>query len=316
MRRALLIAVVALGATAGTAYAAGYPYTDSTDVYTLTSSITPFKSGTVAAPQPADAAFAYDVDTAPSGSRPGLSQHFKTVFEGMSENSTLFPACSTTQLVNSGPATCKQGSKVGSGFIVLQEGPSDATTTAYDTYCSVDTTLYNGGRHNLSLYIVEGQGQGDYDPCVLPYHAPVVLNVNLVTGKLGSAPELGLFYSLPTFVLHPAPDTDASIIHQEWEIPIATTPVTTTTQVNYQVTVTKTRTVVKFVGHGKGRHKVRVRVSSKVVQTRTKQVTTTQRVGFLNTTYCPPDGQRQISANFGNEDGVSHTVNQTVACSA
>lgn len=322
MRRALLLAVLGLGTLAEGAVAAGYPYTESTDSYTLSPAVTPYQSGTVDDPLPADVAFSYTVDTDPSGNRPGLTKGFKLAFQGIGENSVYFPACSTSQLARSGPAGCPKGSRVGGGYITFEEGPSDATSTDSDGYCTVDTTLFDGGRHHLSLYIVEGPGEGDNLPCVLPSHAPLIVDVKLAHTSLGGVPGLLWEYSLPGAVLHPAADTDAAIVADQWEVPLATTTVSRVKALEVKVTriryVYRYREVVEFVGQGAGRHRARVRVRYrarvKVTRTVTKHIRTTSHVGFLTSDYCSPNGQRLISAGFTDEDGTGRVRRATVPC--
>lgn len=321
MKRAFLIAVAAIGATGamvGAASADGppytFPYTTASDTYALTPAVTPFRSGTTTDPQPADTTFVYDVDTTPSGGRPGMTQKISAVFQGMSERDTSFASCPFATLAQSGPSACPKGSQVGTGYTVFEEGPSDATNQNNDIYCSVDTSLFNLGGHHLAVYIVEGQGQGDYDACTLPGHLPVTVFANLAQQTISGSPYLVLSYSLPDQVIHPATDTDASIIHDQWEIPTDTTAVTTSKTVSYKVTVIRTKQVTKLVGSGKHRHRVTVTVKYHVTVTRTKRVQTTTRIGFFNTTSCPSSGQRTVGGGFQESDGTFHSVTTTVPC--
>jgi hypothetical protein len=155
MRKALLLAVAAALAVAGLAYAA------SNNAYTVTASIKPTKSGTKKHPRTVSQNFTYNIKSLTPGAIPANVKTYRTVVQGIHENTNKFPACGTSRLnsATQGPSTCPRGSKVGSGFArvldSLTSQPQRTDASGIEP-CRLNITIYNGGNHTLSFYFTKG----------------------------------------------------------------------------------------------------------------------------------------------------------------
>ena len=200
MRKAVMLVTV------GALFAAGAAYAAVTNVYVVSARITPSKSGTVAAPRPVAIGVGYTVGTAPPGSRPEVVRGYKLSFAGVEENTTFFPGCATSVLTGKGPSKCPAGSLIGSGFQIFEVGPTGSTNTSYDIFCRAEEKLFNGGHHNLSLYVYQGpQVGGQPAPCPVT-RGHETININLVNSSAGVAWN----YSVPADLRHPITGVDAA----------------------------------------------------------------------------------------------------------
>jgi hypothetical protein len=214
MRKLLLLTALATLGVAGVAFAA------VTNQYVLTANVTPTKSGTNKAPAPSGTALEWDVSTVPPGQRPAVVSGYKISIFGFKENTTSFPGCSTSRLLDpkQGPKTCPGGSNVGSGFAILSVGPSSNSSASYSTSCRADYDIFNGGHHNLTLYFFKRSVPGQPAACSL--QRPEAVNVNLVSGS-----SLVFSFSLPNDLRHPTAALDAAVVKQTLSIPKKTTRV-------------------------------------------------------------------------------------------
>jgi hypothetical protein len=266
MRKTLLLTCVGALGLAGAAYAA----TTVTNDYVIAAKVTPKKSGTQAHPRTVARYLQWDVSTAPPGRRPANTRGYQIGTVGLQQNTTNFPGCGTSKLAATGPAGCPRGSMIGSGFAIIEVGPTGQNNSSYNGLCRADEDLFNGGSNNETLYVFKGpQHGGEPAPCPIPNgHAEV--NINLTR----QATRMIETFSLPEALLHPAPGTDASIVHEAITIP------------------PKSRTVRR--GHGTAR--------------------SARRVGLFESVYCPANGQRQVAITFTREDGIAQTRTTLVPC--
>lgn len=199
MRRALLLAVLGAVLVAGVAVAATSPN------YILSVKVTPKRSGTVAKPTTIGTTFAFKVSTVPAGRRPPVVRGFHITYEGVRENTRDFKGCSTSTLTNpqKGPSACPKGSKLGSGFFMAAVGPSADTTTISLT-CRVELSIYNGGNHNLILYVYAPTGKAG--ECPLPSTFAIVDRLTEHKNTLVQN------FSTPAALRHPATGEDVSVL--------------------------------------------------------------------------------------------------------
>ncbi|HEY2162021.1 MAG TPA: hypothetical protein VGH24_12000 [Solirubrobacteraceae bacterium] len=194
MRRILLLGFVGALVFAGVAYAA------VTNIYVVNSKVAPTKSGTKKNPKPVSVQIEYSVGTSPSGQRPAVVAGYKTLIAGLQENTTFFPGCSTSTLQSKGPSKCPKGSQIGSAAINALAGPSSNSSTSYSFPCKFSVPIFNGGQHNLILYLAKSNA----GPCATSHAGTIVVNL-----KNGSS--LAFTYSIPTSFRHPSAGTDLAI---------------------------------------------------------------------------------------------------------
>lgn len=229
MRKALVLAVlVALGA-GGVAYAA------IQNVYVVKANITPTKSGTKKTPKPIAISREYDVAAVPSFQTPQVVANYTTLIVGVQENTNDFPGCGTSKLNNpsEGPGKCPRGSKIGVGYVIVTYTPASTTLAAYAKQCRLETTLFNGGDHTVSIYFYKGKQQaGNPAPCPLPR--------SIAVSGLFSKGTSGLVerVTVPPFLRHP-------IANQTWVF------------TKYVTIIPLDKTTITKKVHGK-KHKVQV----------------------------------------------------------
>lgn len=212
MRRIGLLAVLGLLALAGVAYA-----TTVTNDYVIHAKIKPKRTG-----QPVKVRLAWDVSSTPSSSRPANTAGFRIFLQGVHEHTVDFPGCGTSTLSVHGPPGCPTGSYIGGGNFILEFGQSGDLTNTYSPKCRWEVSIFNGGAHNLSLYIYQAGYQifGQPPPCLVPGgHAAI--DVSLTESSHGMSER----FSLPPKLLHPAPGYDASLVHAQLGIPPRSTMV-------------------------------------------------------------------------------------------
>lgn len=219
MRKILLLTALGVFAVAGVAYAV----VSVTNVYVVHAVVTPLNSGTPAHPNPSKVRVGWRVTAVPAGQRPVNVSRFSISLEGVHEHTTFFPGCGTSMLTNRGPSGCPAGSLVGGGFMIVQLGPTGQSSTNYNVTCREEVSIYNGGNHNMSLYVYKGnQRPGQPVPCPVPSGGHVAINVNLVNSVNGVTEN----FTLPFELLHPARGADGAVIHAALGIPADSTVIT------------------------------------------------------------------------------------------
>src|SRR5947209_3371212 len=150
MRRVMLLAIVGALGVAGVAYAA------VNNTYVVNAKITPIKSGTKKSPRPISTTIGWTVGTSPAGQRPAVVKGYRVTVSGVQEHTTLFPGCSTSTLTSKSPSACPKRSKIGSGYLINQVGSSKSSSTTGNFTCRAEVSLFNGGNHDLVLYVYKG----------------------------------------------------------------------------------------------------------------------------------------------------------------
>jgi hypothetical protein len=219
MRKIFLLAALGAVAIAGAAYAATY-----SNKYTISTKFTPTKSGTTTHPLPIGANVSFNIGTTPSGFRPKVVRTYKTAISGIRENTNSFPVCSSSRLLTKGqgPSTCQKGSKIGSGHVIIEYGPTANNAAAYSAFCSAGATIYNSGHHHLTLYVVKGSFAGR-SGCPLP--GAYAITVTLA--KSGSG--VVAIYTLPLALRHFPSGFDDALTSGVLNVPVATRKVGTKT---------------------------------------------------------------------------------------
>jgi hypothetical protein len=212
MRKALLLATLGSLVLAGVAYGATL-----VNQYVIKASVTPTASGTNKNPKPVAVNLEYDVTAVPAGQRPLVVEKFKTSYAGLHENTEFFKGCSTSLLTSKGATGCPSASRVGSGFAIVEIGPSSNTDSRYNSNCRMELLVFNGGHHDLLLYYFKGlQKAGQPAPCPVPgNHNAVTIDANLTENNTALTES----FSVPNGLLHPLPNTDAAVTQSQTNIP-------------------------------------------------------------------------------------------------
>jgi hypothetical protein len=211
LRRIGLLVVLAVFGIAGVAYAA------VTNVYVIGASFKPHKSGTSKHPTPVSIGLGWLVGTEFAGLRPNVVRGYHVFLEGLLENTNFFPGCDTSKLSGrkGNPGKCPRGSEIGRGDLILEIGPTGEREDQYNAECRADVLIFNGGDHNLTLYVYRGRQLAHQPaPCTIPGDH-VVINVRLAHSKHG----LNWNWSVPLDLLHPAPGIDAAVIYATLSVP-------------------------------------------------------------------------------------------------
>jgi hypothetical protein len=210
MRKVFLLTALAAVGVAGVAYAITYSNT-----YTVFTKFSPTKSGTKAHPSPIGTSVSFAVGTLPAGQRPKVVRTYKIKISGIRENTNSFPVCASSRLLakGQGPSTCLKGSKVGSGHVIIEVGPTSNTSASYSAFCSAGASIYNSGHHHLSLYVFKGSFAGR-PACPLP--GPSAITVTLVTSKSGVT---GIF-TVPLALRHFPTGNDDAITSGVLSVPV------------------------------------------------------------------------------------------------
>src|SRR5437763_13246075 len=101
----------------------------------------------------------YNISSSDPAALPRNVKKYKTIIQGILEKTNQFKACGTSRLNNpsQGPSTCKKGSKIGSGYAIVQASPSNRPLLKqYAHRRSLQLLIFNGGNHTLSLYLCSG----------------------------------------------------------------------------------------------------------------------------------------------------------------
>jgi hypothetical protein len=235
------------------------------------------KSGTKAHPRPIATHIAWTVTTKPiANQRPNVVKTYTFRIQGVRENTNDFAICASSRLIDpkEGPSTCLKHSKIGSGFLIEDHGPTSRTDAAYNPACRLEITIYNSGNHNLTLYMFKGkQKHGQPRPCALA--KPVAVTVFLT--KIGNS--LRGSFTMPPLLRHPvttahAGQQSAGVTAGSLTIPIHTT-------------------VIHPIVKGK---------------------TVNRRVALLESTFCPANHLRQTAMTFKQEDGTKRTATRAHFC--
>lgn len=207
----LLSALALIGA--GAASAAG----SVTNIYRVTASISPVKSGTSADPRPVSSRLEWDVGTAQGSLRPGEVSRYLISYQGLDENTTLFPRCSASRLSapNSSPYSCPAKSRIGSGFVIFQLGATGFPSAPYSPGCSSSLALFNAGHHHLTLFVYEGRPLANQPAeCTIPgRHVAIKVTLHRSGAGLTEA------FSFPEVLLHPAPGLDTAVVQAVLNVP-------------------------------------------------------------------------------------------------
>lgn len=205
MRRILLLATLGALGVAGVAYAATL-----TNDYVIKAKISPTRSGTPTHPKSISTRLEWDVTTSPPGRRPNVVRGYKIFYAGIRANTTDFPGCGTSRLSGSSasPGNCPKGSQIGTGYIIIEFGPTGQNASAYNGTCRAEIIVFNGGAHSLTFFVFPGsQVSGQPAPCTIPGgHAAI--NANIRRGRSGISEH----FSVPQDLRHPAPGLDSAVI--------------------------------------------------------------------------------------------------------
>ena len=184
------------------------------NVYVINAAISPTASGTPVHPKPSKVRVTWDVSTAPAGERPANVRSYSISLEGFRESTTFFPGCGTSMLQSQGPNGCPGHSYIGGGYFIIEAGPPGNNTSIYNGECRVELSIYNGGNHNLSLFVYAGSARpGQPAPCPLPRHNTAI-NVTLAHTGQGISEN----FSIPYDLLHIF-GTESAVVHGVLGIP-------------------------------------------------------------------------------------------------
>lgn len=204
MRKAVLLALlVALGAT-GAAYAAS----NVTNQYVIKPfTVGPKKSGTKTHPVSIGTTVAYTASTLPKGDRPNVIKSETVTIQGVRANSSKFPTCSSSRLVDpaEGPGTCPKASRVGTGYFKAEIGPSSSQGPSGEVNCRVDLSVYNAGNNRETYYLYLKPGQAG--ECPDTGTLPVTMTAKLSETKSGNLVQT---FTLPNSVRHPIAGFDSA----------------------------------------------------------------------------------------------------------
>ena len=206
MRRALVLTSLILFGGAGAAWAV----VPVDNVYVVQAHIAPTKFGTRHHPTPISSSLGWQVSTTPSGNRPANVRSYAIYYEGIDENTTLFVGCGTSTLStpNATVKSCPKGSEIGSGFLIFMIGASGFDNAAYNGTCTSSLALFNGGYHDLTLFVYPGQPlPGQPAECTLP-GGHVAIQVNISHSRRGITET----FSMPEELLHPGAGFDTAVI--------------------------------------------------------------------------------------------------------
>ncbi len=231
IRKALpsVIAGSALLLGAGAAAAA----TPVNNTYVVKATIKPLKSGTRSHPRPISSTLEWDVHSQPPGQRPANVSRYSISYQGIDENTTLFKGCSTSTLSapNATVNSCPRGSRVGSGYLIFAFGATGFTNASYNPMCASSVAVFNGGYHDLTLFVYEGQpAPGQPTQCSIPNNH-VAINVKIRHSRRGLTES----FSMPVELLHPAPGFDTAVIQGVIGIPVKQRVVTNRSGTRRQV---------------------------------------------------------------------------------
>jgi hypothetical protein len=202
----LLIALVLLGA-AGAASAAA----SVNNTYTIAASVRPLKSGTLLHPKPISTSLEWSVGTAPPGERPANVSWYAISYRGIDENTTLFVGCRPSRLSKARATvnSCPRGSEIGTGFLIFEIGATGFNSASYIPTCTASLVLFNGGHHDLTLFVYEGHPRPDQPAeCSIPGRH-VAIDVHILHSRRGISET----FRVPTKLLHPAPGLDTTVVH-------------------------------------------------------------------------------------------------------
>lgn len=193
MRRYAFLAVIAAVLTGATlAFAQGAVQVNQ---YTSTAKVSPSDAGSTSTPSPTSATFGFTIKEA-NGLRPSAPRVFRISYFGVRENGALFPKCSLNAVVqNQSDSVCPSGSKVGSGELTANVGPT--ANPAHPGFpCKKAISLYNAGDRKFIIYMA-----GPASDCG-GQASPLIIPGSYVRGKGGGE---DLTFTVPDQVLHPIP---------------------------------------------------------------------------------------------------------------
>jgi hypothetical protein len=187
------------------------------NVYTVTASTSPTKSGTKKHPKPVKLNFNYTVGEK-SGQRPALIDKYSIGFGGMAVNTAVTKGC-TADRINQGIAqgiepeqSCPKGSQVGSGKVENRAGQTTDPTSQPDALkCHLDLKIYNSGKNHAALYL-KGNPTNPSGPC--PLAVDQAIDATFVKKNGGTALE----FSVDQTLQHPAAGIDNAVVQVQSSI--------------------------------------------------------------------------------------------------
>lgn len=206
----VVVACLGLLSAAGAAWAAR----TVTNVYTVKAGVRPVKPGTRQHPRPIASNLEWDVASVPAGERPANVSRYAISWQGIQEHTTLFPSCAPSRLATPVP-NCPRGSKIGSGFLILELGATGFSDSGYNPTCSLSLALFNGGHHDLTLFVYEGRpARGEPAECTIPGgHAAIRVNIRRSGRGIREA------FRAPPKLMHPAQGLDTAVIKGVIRVP-------------------------------------------------------------------------------------------------
>jgi hypothetical protein len=205
-----------LGSAAAQAATAPPTYVTSPSTYFASWSLTPLPAGRPAHPAQLTAVRAtFDVETAPPGERPDITQTYDLFFGGVHQNSRYFAHCSPRTVLRAGQGACARA-RVGNGIMDLLAGDTGDPSSA--TPCRLALNLYNGAANRLVLVVAGGpdlivNGADGPMSCPLPFSG-LPIDARWVNDAIGSHVR----FRMPRALQHPDQGLDASLIHLDAQL--------------------------------------------------------------------------------------------------
>lgn len=173
MKRKSLVATLALAVMlvfAVAAYAANQ--------YTITSSVSPTKSGTKKRPVPISTVFAFQV-TDTEGNRPFALDALRISFPGIRFNTNLFPGCTAASITQrQSDSRCPRGSLIGTGFARNLAGPENDRSPNRQLNCYLTLRLHNSRRNRMALFVKGGPNEADPSrACPIPVSTAIPISI-------------------------------------------------------------------------------------------------------------------------------------------
>lgn len=192
MRKILIpLALIATLAIAATAYAF--------NVYTVSGSVSPTKTGSKKKPVPVGVKFGYTVGTT-DGKRPTPIVKYSIKFAGLRVNTQPFAKCTFAQISQSNSdANCPAASVAGRGFIENAAG-AEANPNDRSIPCNAGLTVYNSGSNKAVIFV-----KGDPNSTDPRTNCKIVLAAPIPANFISSASGTTLEFRVPSSLLRPAP---------------------------------------------------------------------------------------------------------------
>jgi hypothetical protein len=104
---------------------------------------------------------------------------------------------------------------IGSGFLIFELGATGFSNAGYSPTCTSSLALFNGGHHDLTLFVYEGRpGPSQPTECAIPGgHAAIDVKIRR------SGRGIREIFSMPPKLLHPARGLDTAVIQGVIRVP-------------------------------------------------------------------------------------------------